>query len=273
MIDARGNVTSSSAIQQRIVERGEDRISYLEAGMGATIMFLHSLGTDAHLWAPQLKALSHTHKVIAVDLRGHGDSSWESRLTPAMMVEDVTVLARRLGLERIVVVGLSMGANVALLATVTNPGLVRALVLASAFTNPSPALRDILFGMADEAEKVVDMNQYALRRVARMLPTAPEASRSDFFAGAQKMSKQALVSISRALAVWNVSPLLRTITVPSLILVGDRDPYVTPATAAEMAAQLAHARVEVLNSAGHICNADAPTAFNRALRRFLAELP
>jgi 3-hydroxy-9,10-secoandrosta-1,3,5(10)-triene-9,17-dione monooxygenase reductase component len=261
------------ALQQRILDHGTDRISYLEAGTGDTIMFLHSLGTDAHLWEPQLRTFGRTHHVVAIDLRGHGESSWESRLTPALMVEDVTVLARRLGLEGIVLVGLSMGANVALLATVSNPGLARGLVLASAFTHPSPVLRDVLLGMADEAEKVVDMSQYAQRRAERMLPKAPEASRDAFFSGAQKMSKLALVSLGRALADWNVTPLLHSVTIPSLVVVGERDPYVSPAMATELATQLTASRVRVLAGAGHICNADMPAAFNRALRRFLAELP
>jgi pimeloyl-ACP methyl ester carboxylesterase len=261
----------SAGLTRRTLVRGTDRISFLEAGKGAGLIFLHSLGADALLWRPQLRAFQRTNHVVAPDLRGHGETSSEAGLVPAQMADDVSSLARYLRLERVVLVGLSMGANVALMTAATNPALVAGLVLASAFTETSPELKSVLRGVAEEAEKVVDMDEYAALRTRRLLVRATGAARDDFTAGAQKMSKVALVTLSKALADWNLTPLLSAIKIPCLVLAGDADPFVSIDMAKGLAGRIQGSKIVVLPGAGHICNSDSTAEFNNALGEFLME--
>ena len=114
------------------------------------------------------------------------------------------------------------------------------------------------------------MGEYAARRTKRMLH-ATGATRGDFESGAQKMSKLAMVTLSRALAGWNLTPSF-TVKVPSLVLVGDADPYVSVAMARDLAGRIEGSRLVVLPGAGHICNSDSPSAFNHGLADFLVEV-
>jgi pimeloyl-ACP methyl ester carboxylesterase len=236
------------------------------------MIFLHSLGTEANLWRPQLNSFRRTNHVVAPDLRGHGDTVWEGDLAPGQMTGDISQLARYVGLDRVVLVGLSMGANVALMTAAIDPALVSGLVLASAFTQTSPELKSVLEGMADEAEKVVDIGDYAARRTNRILLRAGSASRHEFMAGAKKMSKSSMVKLSRALASWNLTPILAAINVPTLVLAGGADPFVSVEMAASLAGKIKHSKLVVLRDAGHICNSDRPGAFNHALGGFLDQL-
>jgi pimeloyl-ACP methyl ester carboxylesterase len=262
----------SSGLHRRTLAHGVNAISYLEAGQGAGVIFLHSLGAEANLWRPQLTVFQRTNHVAAPDLRGHGNTVWGGRLPPTQMADDIPVLARHLGMKRVVLVGLSMGANVALITAAIQPPLVAGLVLASAFTESTPELRSVLLGVAEEAEKVIDMSEYAARRTARMLPRARGTARDVFASGAQKMSKAAMVMLSRALADWNVTPVLGVIKVPALVVVGGADPYVSVEMATRLAGQIKHSKLVVLPGAGHICSSDAVGRFNRALSQFLASL-
>jgi pimeloyl-ACP methyl ester carboxylesterase len=258
-------------IASRSLEAGAETISFLEAGSGPTLLFLHSFGAGADIWRPQLLEFARDHHVIAPDLRGHGGSTWRTGLAPAAMALDAIGLAHRLGCQDLVVVGLSMGANVAIQMAAMESSLIRGLVLASAFTTPAQPLSDVLNGISREAELVIDMKDYARRRAERMLPGAG-AGAEDFFIDASRMSKAALVTLGRSLARWNVTPLVRAVGAPCLLLRGEKDPYVTPETTEEIADRLRSAEVRTLPGAGHICNLDAPELFNRAAREFVARL-
>jgi 3-oxoadipate enol-lactonase len=67
-------------------------------------------------------------------------------------------------------------------------------------------------------------------------------------------------------------PLLSSITVPALVLVGEEDTLTPPSDARQMATQIPDSRMLILPEAGHLSNLENPKAFNTALRGFLAEL-
>jgi len=239
-------------ISRRTAQVDSETVSFLEGGQGPALLFLHSFGASGDLWRHQLDAFALDHRVIAPDLRGHGGTSWEGGLKPAQMAFDAAGLCRELGCESAVVIGLSMG------------------VLASAFTSPSPRLQEVLSGVAMEAELVIDMKDYARRRAERML--AAGGADEGFLAGAGRMSKAVLSGLGRSLAHWNATPLLKAVGVPVLLLVGENDPYVSLGMAEEIAGRLRQAEVVTIPGAGHICNLDAPEAFEGEMRRFLARL-
>lgn len=111
-------------------EIGDVRLYYTDDGSGeSTLLLVHGWGADSHEWIHHIPALARDHRVIAVDLRGHGYSTAGSRNTPVEMTDDLVRLCALLEISGCVVVGHSMGAVVGSRLAVEHPSLVQALVV------------------------------------------------------------------------------------------------------------------------------------------------
>jgi pimeloyl-ACP methyl ester carboxylesterase len=91
-------------------------LAYQDRGAApCAIVFIHGLGFDHSTFAPQIEFFSRTHRVIAVDLRGHGASDiGKQEYDMPVFAEDIALLCAQLNLVKPVLVGHSMGGNVAL---------------------------------------------------------------------------------------------------------------------------------------------------------------
>src|SRR3954467_10303694 len=97
------------------------------------LVLLHGATLDHHAWAPQVAALQDRYPLVTPDLRGHGASTGRFDFTPA--VDDIEALLEVLPADQIVLVGLSLGGNIAQqLVRRSNPR-VRAMVIADATCN------------------------------------------------------------------------------------------------------------------------------------------
>jgi pimeloyl-ACP methyl ester carboxylesterase len=93
------------------------------------VVLLHAWSCDRSFLAPQTEHFRRAHRVVAVDLRGHGQSDKpEQAYTMAALADDVAWLCRQLGVERPIVVGHSMGGNVAFELAARHPALPAAVV-------------------------------------------------------------------------------------------------------------------------------------------------
>jgi pimeloyl-ACP methyl ester carboxylesterase len=97
---------STHATQSRFANVNGVRLHYLIAGTGDPVILLHGYAETSHMWRPLMAKLATTHTVIAVDLRGAGQSSTPAEgYTKAAMAQDIHALVRKLGYERIRIVG------------------------------------------------------------------------------------------------------------------------------------------------------------------------
>ena len=117
--------------QQRVAVADDVEIAYEVTGpaAGPAVVLLHGLGEGAASWDPVVPALAARHRVHALDLRGHGASSWPRRYSFEAMRDDVATLIDALGLGEVILVGHSMGGVVAYLLALGRPDLVAALVV------------------------------------------------------------------------------------------------------------------------------------------------
>ncbi|WP_424535398.1 alpha/beta fold hydrolase [Sphaerisporangium viridialbum] len=125
-----------------------------DTGDGSVLLLVHGWGSDSHEWSHHIPKLRERHRVIAVDLRGHGySSSRDTGNTPRRMAADLAELLTGLGTGPVVAVGHSMGGQVVSHLAVEHPEAVRALVtvdpgygfaepVASGFPAMVAALRD-----------------------------------------------------------------------------------------------------------------------------------
>ncbi|MFF5468644.1 alpha/beta fold hydrolase [Streptomyces achromogenes] len=119
---------------ERVVVRDGVRLVCRDGGgPGPAVMLLHGLAGHAGEWDALAERLSGRHRVVAVDQRGHGASEQRpGDVSRTAFVADVVAVAARLGLDRPVLVGQSLGGHTALLTAAAHPALVRALVLVEA---------------------------------------------------------------------------------------------------------------------------------------------
>jgi pimeloyl-ACP methyl ester carboxylesterase len=246
---------------------------------GTPVILIHGHPFNRSMWSGQTAALTCAgYRVITPDLRGYGESPASAEKTPlADFADDLAALLAELGIEQAVVGGVSMGGQIAMEVRLRHPGLVRALVLSD--TSPVPetpegakfrrevAERLLEEGMAPYAEEVIDkmlapynvtgQPEAAARVSAMMRATDPKGAAAALRGRAERPDYR---------------PVLTALPedVPCLVLVGADDVYTPVAEAEAMCALVPHARLVVIEEAGHLPGVEQPEAFNRALLEFLA---
>jgi pimeloyl-ACP methyl ester carboxylesterase len=124
-----------------VVDVGDVRLAYRTWGdsYGSPVVLLHGLGGSSATWEQVGQLLGEEWRVYAIDLRGHGESDWPDEYTVELMRDDVLGFLDELGLDRVGVVGHSMGGVVAYLLAEEHPDRVERLVLEE---TPPPYPRD-----------------------------------------------------------------------------------------------------------------------------------
>jgi pimeloyl-ACP methyl ester carboxylesterase len=124
----------AQAPQSRFANVNGTRLHYLIAGHGDPVVLLHGYAETSHMWRPLISQLTKTHRVIAPDLRGAGQSATPpDGYTKAAMAKDIHALVQSLGLKRIEIVGHDIGLMVAYAYAAQYPNEVDRIVLMDAF--------------------------------------------------------------------------------------------------------------------------------------------
>lgn len=125
---------SAQSIESRFAEVNGVRLHYLEAGRGEPIFLLHGYTQTSHMWRPLIAKLASTHRVIAPDLRGAGQSAKpDGGYDKVTMASDIRALAGKLGLSKIRIVGHDIGLMVAYAYAAQHPSEIDRIVLMDAF--------------------------------------------------------------------------------------------------------------------------------------------
>lgn len=261
------------------------QMNYEDVGRGPAILLVHGFPLDRTLWTYQIDPLKHDYRLIAPDLRGHGQS--EVPVGPYhmdQMADDLHALLQELGIEQVVLAGLSMGGYVAFAFWRLYPQRVRGLALVD--TRAAP---DTAEGRANRYAMVEQVGVEGTRAIVEgMLPKLLSAATLE---GKPKIHIHARRMMANTPAAGVVGALegmaqrpdststLATISVPTLIVVGEEDAITPPAEAEDMyraiqaAGQSANVTLARIPDAGHLAPLENPEAFNLAMRKFLTSLP
>ncbi len=135
---------STQAVRSRFANVKGTRLHYLVTGTGDPVVLLHGYAETSHMWLPLMPKLASRHTVIAVDLRGAGQSATPADgYTKAAMAQDIHALTQKLGYQRIRIVGHDIGLMVAYAFAAQYPSEVDRIVLMDAFLPGVGKWRDV----------------------------------------------------------------------------------------------------------------------------------
>jgi 3-oxoadipate enol-lactonase len=262
---------------------GTRTLAYLDSAPASpslpVMVLLHAFPLAASMWEPQLRAAPAGWRLLAPDFRGFGGSTDTDASSPAIAdyASDVIDLVRELGVPRVVVGGLSLGGYVAFALLRQDPDLVRGLVLAD-----TRASADSTEARANRRSMLALVDREGSSGVARDMPgvllgPSSREHRPDLEASVRRIIKQQSPSAIRGAVVRlmerpDSTPLLASIRVPTLVLVGDEDTIAPPDEARRMAAAIATAELTVIAGAGHLSSLEQPEQFTAAVEAFLSRL-
>jgi pimeloyl-ACP methyl ester carboxylesterase len=240
------------------------RIAYEVHGEGSpTLVFVHGWSCNRHYWAGQLDQLSTQYKVVAVDLGGHGESG---RGRKAWTIEsfgaDVAAVVKKLDLERVVLIGHSMGGDVIPEAARRLPGRVAGLIWVDTYkelgTGRTP--EEVEAFVAKFRANFVDTTRAFVRGL--FLPTS---DRSLVERVATEMSAAppaiALGALQSAFSYSRQMPrTLEALHLPVIAINPDNAP--TDVASLERSG----VKVMIMPGVGHFAMMEAPERFNRLLR-------
>jgi len=269
------------------------RLHYVEAGSGPLVLLLHGFPEFWYSWRHQIPALAAAgFHVLAPDLRGYNLSDKPSGV-PAyrleILLEDVVGLIRHAGEEKAIIVGHDWGGVLAWHLAMYHPQVVEKLIVLNA---PHPAaywreLRSweqlrkswyvLFFQVPGLPEQLLGAGDYdALDRMLRRKPVHPEA----FTAEDVRLYKQALSRPGALTAALNYYRALRypdkrtaqdtaPIRVPTLLLWGEQDSYLSPRLTEGLGRWVPDLRVVRFPDASHFVQNDVPERVNRLMIDFL----
>lgn len=243
---------------------------YVErSGHGAPIVLLHGGMTFFdNTFAKQRDYFAADHTVVGIDQRGHGhspDGPWE--LSYQMMADDTASVITALGLGSADVIGISDGANVALLLARDHPELVRHVVASGA---------NLRSGLpADELERRSHWTdeQWAAK-AAKVAQSLPAWIRADYARVSPDGADHYLAMLGKCVRLWSRPVVieaadLKKIEAPALVMAGDHD-FTSIEENAEIYRGLAHGELLVLPATHHGTFGERPDLVNLAVREFLA---
>ncbi|MBV8490224.1 MAG: alpha/beta fold hydrolase [Candidatus Eremiobacteraeota bacterium] len=234
-----------------------------------TLVFVHGVGSTAAIWDEQLREFGDEYRCFAVELRGNGtfEDPDPSSITRAGFADDVLAVTAAANVDRFTLIGCSLGGVVAFELFGRVPQRFEAMVLAGTFA-VYPNAQAYLEGVLAALHEAGSMPAFAQMRAAKLgLP--PERTRETVEQMACK-SVACYEASSRATWTGDYRALLPEIRVPALVVCGERDTVAPYKLSQEIAMSIPGARLEVIEAAGHVCNADAPDAFDDVVGAFLS---
>jgi 3-oxoadipate enol-lactonase len=252
-----------------------NEIVYDDVGSGIPIICIHGHPFNRSMWKPQVEALKPYFRVITYDLCGYGESALHQLPTSfGDYGRDVGALMDALEIDSAVVIGLSMGGQIAFETWVQYSGRVKALVLADTFAQlDTPEVKANRIRTADRlvAEGIAGVAHELLPKMisAGTLANKPAVAEHVLEMMQTTPAMGAVTALRNRSERRDYTPYLPQISVPTLIVVGREDEF-TPVSMAEfMRDRIPDAEMVVIEESGHMPNLEQPDVFNSELLEFL----
>lgn len=250
-----------AALRGHMVQLNHMEMYYEEYGSGKPLVLLHGFGGCSQNWHPFVAELSKHHRLILVDLRGHGHSTNPgNRFTHREAAGDVFLLLEKLGIDRFSAMGMSSGGMTLLHMATIQPRCIDSMVLVSTTSH-----------FPDQARAI-------MRRAS--LATMPQDVRDMYRECAKRGDEQ----IHQLIAQFNAfhqdygdmnftAQSLSAITARTLVVHGDRDAFFPVEIAVSLYRSIPDAALWIVPGGDHVPVYDPTVAFTATALRFLDGAP
>lgn len=241
----------------------------------------HGLLFGTSMWRHQVEALRADYRCVAIDWRGQG-------CTPATadgydmdsLFEDAVALIEHLDVGPVHYLGLSMGGFVGLRLGARRPDLVRSLTLIDTSAGPEDPEKVRKYRLMATVYGLLGFKPL-IGQVAPIMFTpafiATDEGRATVETWVGELAQQDRKGVKKAIrGVTDRLPLgdeIRSITAPTLVIVGSEDVATPVAKAEAIASAIAGSRIDVLAGVGHVSTLEDPARINACVRSFLEGLP
>jgi 3-oxoadipate enol-lactonase len=252
---------------------GKVSLEVEECGAGEpSLVFLHYWGGTHRTWSQVAAELQSSYRIVTYDMRGWGRSeAAENGYSIAALAGEATALIEHLGLRKYVLIGHSMGGKVAQLVASRNPAeLVGLILVAPATPTPSHLSEDA----KQQQVHAYDNRETVTQTIAFLTARTPDAET------VEQIVEDSLSGTPEAKLAWptsamleDISPEVSKITVPTLVLAGERDQLDSVEQhRREVIARISGARLEIIADSGHLLPIDEPVRTARAIDQFVRQL-
>ena len=257
------------------VRSGDAAIVYDVFGDGPPVVLLHPFPACRDFWMPAAEMLATRYRIILPDLRAHGESDLgEGPATMEKLAVDIARVCDDAGVGRAVFAGVSIGGYALFEFWRRSRGRVAALVLSNTKAQPdtTEARANRLRAADDALERGTE--PFIESMLPKLMGETTHRARPDLVAAARammrKMSAEDVAAVQRGMAERPDSvPTLKTINVPTMVLVGEEDPL-TPLADAEIIRQnIPGAELRVIPKAGHYAPFEQSAEVGLIVRAFL----
>ncbi len=231
-----------------------------------TLLMIHGAGGRGQVWRNQVYPLKASFNTLALDLPGHGNTSGRARETIDEYAQWLAEILETFFPEPPFLLGHSMGGAIVQQAALENPSLMQGIILAA--TGPrlgvAPAFLD---GLQHQFEDIVDnIMGYAY---------GPGVDHRLIKEGANLMRESGSTVVHGDFAACNrfdVRDRIAQITLPTLILCGEKDQLTPPSLSQKLNKAILKSRIYIIPAAGHMVMIEDPKTFNQRVLDFILEV-
>lgn len=274
--------SGGTTLDERRIRVDGVEIAYWEAGGGSPVLFLHGLGGRKDNWTENFEAFARSHRTVALDLPGFGNSSkGEAPYGIAFFARTVRAFLGAIGLERPSLVGNSMGGHISLRFALDYPGDLDRLVLvdaAGANVGMDPTALPMNPQTLLDSEIPFEPTEDVLRMMMGFIvyENPPVAERllaqalTDWKAPDARERRQAFLRSAVSLYESPLLDRLGEVRAPTLVVWGEKDRLVRRPNAFAFRDGIPGARLVMYERCGHVPMLERPADFNRDVLAFLA---
>jgi len=268
------------------------RLFYESYGMGQPLVLIHGAWATHAWWRWQVPDLIRDYRVIAYDVRGHGQSTpLQGVFSVDGFVHDLQMFLEHLHIKSPVIIGWSMGGIIAMQYCLNLPFSAKALILIAASGHRTPRLKlrvciaymqSLLNLFADLAQprkfdrstrQFPRQNAWLEHQVRKML--SPHASRDVFdwvINDIKNTPRDNYFNLMKSLWDWQAADQLSRIKIPTLIIAGAHDSLVRPRFSRMLHDTIPNSKLCVFENASHYLVLEQPELVNAEILKFLEQI-
>jgi len=255
-------------------------ISYTDEGPenAPVVILMHGFPLNKSMWNKQIDMLIETYRVIAYDVRGHGNSTaGTADFSIELFVDDLLGLMDALKIDRAILCGLSIGGYIALNAVEYFPKRFDALILCdtNCIADTPEAIGKRLMAIKSIRKNGQEQSAHESLKVL-FAPESFVTSKEKIALVKEMIMKTPLETLSRTLLALTrrkeTCTKLTDIQIPVLIVVGKEDQITPPDAALQMQKKIKRATLNIIEHAGHLSNIENSYEFNSQLIKFVSTI-